>query len=157
MKRRIKTLIRNCKFIYKILKFGLPDYDHHYLYQVEKAKLEQMLDHHQNLDLGEGIEFGNTQSNIRDLKICIKLLDLIILDDDVDLVPVKSKRYYDIVCNKTVNVQNAGRFHRPWKEYLNEEDIEPSLKESIKGSLYREKCIRLYNLIRAYRAQNWWD
>jgi hypothetical protein len=91
----------------------------------------------------------NTEKVVRDLKLCIKLID-IILERDEDY-----KETIDIILQGKeplfyTNVKNCKRFHYRWK--IENFEKYPYLKVELR----RVKALRLYNKIRN-NIFLWWD
>ena len=108
----------------------------------------------------------------RDLRICLRLLDIVMERDDLDIkrsplkfVPFKGdngRKMYklegasEIISYKKlyINTRNAARFI----EFdFTSPNVDESSEISYKESLRLHKAWHLYNLIRTYRMFAWWD
>lgn len=135
--------------------------------EMEYMKLRQMEEYFKEMDTFVGIEYVR-----RDLRICLRLLDIVLERDDLDIkrsplkfVPFKDdkgRKMYklegasEIISYKKlyVNTRNAARFI---KFDFTSSNVDESLKISYKESLRLHKAWHLYNLIRTYRMFAWWD
>lgn len=142
------------------------DWDCGYLIEMERMKLAQMEAHFRDIDTFVGVE-----SVRRDLRLSLRLLDIILETDDlqIELSPMKmtafrenGKRMYrmegggEVLSYRKiyVNTRNASRF-------VSYEPEQGSHSESLR-LIYREdlrktKAWFLYNKIRAYRMFTWWE
>lgn len=157
---------------YKSILQNDKDWDYCFLLNLEKKKLQRMYAYFSTSEIAYGDELV-----ARDLRICIKLIDIIKENDapylnwlhesskDLKMITKKAEndRYHiefeqlrpDTDFQKYVNVRNAKRFLR--KE-LNEKDFD-SRRSYIheKISLRLLKALHLYHLIREYRILDWWN
>lgn len=135
--------------------------------EMEYMKLRQMEEYFKEMDTFVGIEYVR-----RDLRICLRLLDIVLERDDLDIkrsplkfVPFKDdkgRKMYklegasEIISYKKlyVNTRNAARFI---KFDFTSSNVDESLKIRYKESLRLHKAWHLYNLIRTYRMFAWWD
>lgn len=135
--------------------------------EMEYMKLRQMEEYFKEMDTFVGIEYVR-----RDLRICLRLLDIVLERDDLDIkrsplkfVPFKDdkgRKMYklegasEIISYKKlyVNIRNSVRFI---KFDFTSPNVDESLEISYKESLRRHKAWHLYNLIRTYRMFAWWD
>lgn len=135
--------------------------------RLEYMKLRQMEEYFKEMDTFVGIEYVR-----RDLRICLRLLDIVMERDDLDIkrsplkfVPFKGdngRKMYklegasEIISYKKlyVNTRNAARFI----EFdFTSPNVDESSEISYKESLRLHKAWHLYNLIRTYRMFAWWD
>ena len=138
--------------------WGKP-WDYGYLLKLEQYKIREMRNYFQRSQLVVGWEL-----QVRDLTICDKLID-IILEEDKKYQSWLHSNYNinakDRWQNKGlkfpiyVNVRNYKRF-LPQARY-DATDMLPFLIENFKISLRQQKALYLYNKIRAYRMERWWD
>ena len=138
--------------------WGYP-WDYGYLLKLEQYKIREMCKYFKKSKLVVGWEL-----QVRDLTICDKLID-IILEEDKQYQSWLHSNYNisakDRWQNKGlkfpiyVNVRNYKRF-LPQARY-DATDMLPFLIENFKISLRQQKALYLYNKIRAYRMQRWWD
>ena len=114
----------------------------------------------------------STPFNIRDLKICDRLISIILEEDAAykeHANQVVSEKAADKLSWLTdtvyVNTKNEYRFFRKTPIKDNMEDKKPYKGEcgqnfrdkSMKMALRQAKAMHLYNLIREYRMYHWWD
>ena len=143
------------------------DWDYTFMLEIEYMKLRQMEEYFKGSDTFIGIECVR-----RDLRICLRLLDIVMGKDNLDIersplkfVPFKEdngRKMYKvegaseiISCRKLyVNIRNASRFV---KFDFNNPNMDESSEISHKESLRLHKAWHLYNLIRPYRMFEWWD
>lgn len=140
------------------------DFDFGFLLELERFKLKRMVHSFETASVPHvGIEH-----TIRDLKMCVKLLDIIFEDD------APSKMHSDAYLNfrlfeigpkdenghsrliRTdqeipkfpvhINTKNAKRFDKNWNEYM-DAMVQPELRKM--------KALRLYNKLRN-RCFHWW-
>ena len=138
--------------------WGKP-WDYGYLLKLEQYKIREMCRYFKKSQLVVGWEL-----QVRDLTICDKLID-IILEEDKQYQSWLHSNYNisakDRWQNKGlkfpiyVNVRNYKRF-LPQARY-DATDMVPFLIENFKISLRQRKALYLYNKIRAYRMERWWD
>lgn len=141
------------------------DFDFSFLLKLERFKLKRMVHSFENASVPHvGIEH-----TISELKMCVKLLDIIFEDDAVSKMynkaymevqlftyePLDNNHYRLVRTNaKTpkfpvhINTKNAHRFWKNWGE--NEK-----LDELLLPELRRVKALRLYNSLRN-RCFKWW-
>lgn len=153
----------NKNFI-KLLKVVLKSYpwDEGYLYDIEKAKIEEMRKYHQKQMMFEGVE-----QVIRDMKICENLIDIFMekklsfeysdkpwfeKNDDGTYRMVSNHDDMGYRCTVYVNTRNMDRFFPKnipddYKEYLKKHPHE----------IYIAKAKYLYHKIRLERDGAWWD
>ena len=138
--------------------WGKP-WDYGFLLKLEQYKIREMCKYFKKSQLVVEWEL-----QVRDLTICDKLID-IILEEDKQYQSWLHSNYNisakDRWQNKGlkfpiyVNVRNYKRF-LPQARY-DATDMVPFLIENFKISLRQQKALYLYNKIRAYRMQHWWD
>lgn len=122
------------KRFFKLLKATLSSYpwDFAYLYLLEKAKIQEMIEYHEANRLYAGVEH-----DIRDMKICVNLIDAY-LDCD-SFMTIRTK----------VNLGNVKRFAK--------NDEEAAFMLRFPDELYKAKAKYLYHKIRLERDGRWWD
>lgn len=147
------------------------DWDYCFLLMLEKKKLQRMYDYFSHSEIACGDELV-----ARDLRICIKLIGIIMQDDAAyktwlnesskDQVMHTKKRENglyrvefeqlrpDTDFQKYVNVRNAERFIR---KPLDKANVSSRYYIHEKVSLRLLKALHLYNLIREYRMLGWWN
>lgn len=142
------------------------DFDFGYLLELERFKLKRMVKSFEEASVRhEGIEH-----TISELKMCVKLLDIIMEDDPASKMyneaymkvklfeskPLGEGRYELVKTDEVapkfpvhVNTNNAARFDRYWNTHNDE------LKETLKIDIRQAKALRLYNKLRN-RCFKWW-
>ena len=143
------------------------DWDYSFMIEMEYMKLRQMEEYFKERDTFVGIEYVR-----RDLKICLRLLDIVLEKDDlnIELSPLNLVPYKDgkgcklyradgssriLSCRKLyVNTKNARRFVE--FDFTNP-NLDNTLSIIYKERLRIHKAWHLYNLIRTYRMFLWWD
>lgn len=121
-------------------------YDFDNYFRLERAKMVQMLEYFQLSVIAE------TSKIVRDLKICINLLDIILENTQLVenhttgiLCPEEDKKYW---YTRHINAKNMDRFiSKKYKEFY-----EANLDE-----YYIEKAKHLYFEILKNRIFTWWD
>ena len=135
-------------------------WDWTYLLQLEQAKFKEMAIYFEQSKVSSDWEF-----QVRDCKLCIKLID-IILEQDEPFTQWLEKNY-GIYKNKSisveeilrvpistyVNTRNAARFVKNPNTY--ESDVPTS--NLFEVDLRQIKAFYLYQKIRLYKLQNLWD
>ena len=164
---------RNPIHIYKRLLANDHDWDYGYLIALEKKKLQRMHDYIKR----EG-HFENSSLVVRELAICIRLIDIFMEDDAVhntwlhksfsgdmrfikredglyELDETDRKPIVDVPVY--VNVRNERRFFRatPIKNAQAEGKRDSAILSIV--SLRQLKALHLYHLIREYKLFGWWD
>lgn len=164
---------RNPIHAYKRLLAHDHDWDYAYLIALEKKKLQRMHDCIKR----EG-HLENNAIVVRDIAICIRLIDIFMEDDavyntrlhqsysgefkfrklennlyvldDTDRKPIADYPVY-------VNVRNERRFFRatPIKDANAEGNRDKAILSTV--SLRQQKALHLYHLIREYNLLTWWD
>lgn len=161
-------------YAYKRLLANDHDWDYAYLIALEKKKLQRMHDCIKR----EG-HLENNALVVRELAICIRLIDIFMEDDavhntwlhrsysgtrlkfrkredglyeldDEDRQPIADYPVY-------VNIRNEQRFFRstPIKDAQTEGNRTNIILSTI--SLRQQKALHLYHLIREYKLFGWWD
>lgn len=158
---------------YKRLLAHDQDWDYAYLIALEKKKLQRMRDCIKR----EG-HLKNNAIVVRDIAICIRLIDIFMEDDavyntwlhqsfsgklkfrklennlyeldDSDRKPIADFSVY-------VNVRNECRFFRatPIKDAQRVGDRDNAILSTVR--LRQQKALHLYHLIREYNLLTWWD
>ena len=132
--------------------WGKP-WDYGYLLKLEQYKIREMWKYFQKSQLTEGWEL-----QVRDLKLCDKLISIVLeedkyyrswLDKCYGSIPAK-----DVKFPVHINTRNQGRF---MMDVNLEAHFSPKVYESLKSCLRQQKALYLYNKIRAYRMEYWWD
>lgn len=142
-----------------LLKVVLKSYpwDYTYLYEIEQAKIAEMIEYHRYHQ-----RFVGWEEVVRDMEICYKLIDIILgkkdlfhYDGDLTYTKLEDGNYeigntpdFKYHCDVKVNTKNADRFvdtkTRKWYiEHPHE--------------LYVEKAKCLYHKIRLEHDGEWWD
>ena len=156
---------------YKRLLAKDEDWGYSFLLALEKKKLQRMHDHIKRNSCLEHKDFV-----VRDIAICIRLIDIIMEEDVVYLNWLNSlsgKFVYTKIGENLnevdakwdrpiadypvyVNVRNERRFFRrtPIKDAQTEGDRERAILSI--PHLRQEKALHLYHLIREYKLFEWW-
>ena len=162
--RWFNNIILWCKYhftkdFFRILKKVLKSYpfDYGYMYEIEKAELQERWNYFNKTRRFEGVEYV-----LRDIKICISLLEIICgerdlmtmdgemkfidIDDNTSQLDCSDLKY---TCNVNVNLKNIDRFV-PVKKHQ-------KMYISYPDELYLLKAKHLYYKIRAEKSDYWWD
>ena len=137
--------------------WGFP-WDYSYLLAIEQRKLKEMANYFKKSKLTVGWE-----RQVRECELCVKLLD-IVAERDSDYKAWFNANYggknilelqmrEQIPFHKYINTRNASRF----MTHFHEAQSNPYISESLKVELRRQKAFYLYQKIRLYRMQTWWD
>ncbi len=98
---------------------------------------------------------------VRDLKLCDKLIDIVLEEDKYyrswlhncyGSVPHKQLEFPIYI-----NIKNYKRFMPKADLHMAEVHMNPHIVTGLKISLRQQKALYLYNKIRAYRMEHWWD
>lgn len=122
--------------------WGKP-WDYSYLLILEYHKLKEMANHFEKHKYFEGWE-----EVVKEIRLCLKLID-IVLERDPKRYCINSGRV-----RTYVNVRNCDRFCSKWECSVIRKRPD---NELFKDSLRTSKALYLYNKIRAYKMQRWWD
>ena len=144
--------------LHKALMKSYP-WDWTFLYDLEKAKIEEMCKYHEKHQRFEGWEYV-----VRDMKLCMKLIDIFTgkislfhYDGDFVFEPIEGTDNFKMTttddfkynCDVYVNTKNIDRFcenENQRKYFLEYPD-----------NLYVKKAKNLYHKIRMERDEMWWD
>lgn len=140
--------------------FDSAPWDWTYLLQLEQAKFKEMAVYFERSKVASDWEF-----QVRDCKLCIKLIDIILEQDEPYTQWLQSN--YGIYKNKSVseteifrvpisthvNTRNAVRFVNDPDTY----ESDPATSNLFKVDLRQTKAFYLYQKIRLYKLQNLWD
>lgn len=169
IKRDLKRFTFRIKRLIDFIKIGYNDYDwgYDYLLDIEKYKLKKMSQYFHKSKIAEGNE-----ERARSIDFALHLLEITI--DDPDLIKTTGELKFKKIEGdrglteidssdvkhkflKHVNTRNAKRFLNAHNVKILKEGDNDNLKEIIKEHLYKQKIWHLYNLIREYKMQEWWD
>ena len=142
IKYRIKKL---CDFI----KLGWNDYDDAYdsLLMLEKYKFSKMIDRYERLAGNIDKPFLEYWTIVRDLRLCVKLIDIVVgIDTTYKVVYNPEARTYEKKELKYVNMCNAHRFIPLKLQKLY--DKNKLLRNVITNEVRRMKAWSLYSQIR---------
>ena len=132
--------------------WGKP-WDFAYLLELEQYKIREMRDYMQKHH-----HLMGWQLVIRDMNICLKLIDIILEKDQYYRSWLDncygSKPHKQLPFPVYVNSKNYKRF-MPLLEKFDYDNIH--LQAGMNISLRQRKALYLYNKIRAYRMECWWD
>lgn len=129
--------------------WGKP-WDYGYLLQLEKYKMLEMMRHFSKHKI-----FVGWKNVVRDLKICIKLIDIINEEDDAYKAWLHTSygiNHHEVPFPKYINTRNKYRFLT--NDYLNQNS---KLYQGLLAHYRSTKALCLYNKIRTYRMRSWWD
>lgn len=131
--------------------WGKP-WDYGYLLKLEQYKIREMRDYIQKYHT-----HLRWENQVREMTICIKLID-IILEEDIYYKSWLHNCYVsiphkDLPFPVYINVRNYKRFIPT----LDIQKCNKSLLPHLHSNIRKEKAMYLYNKIRAYRMQSWWD
>ena len=148
------------KDFFNIIKVALKGYpwQESFLYDIEKAKLIEMINYHKKVQRFVGWEYV-----VRDMQLCVNLIDIfnsdgiglfeysgdlqfIQSDDDNYEVKGDELKYH---CNIYVNTHNINRF-------VDNENLKKYYID-LPHELYILKAKRLYHKIRYEHDAEWWD
>lgn len=148
IKYRIKRL---CDF----MKLGWNDYDHYdSLLTLEKYKLSKMADRQERIAEDIDGHFVESWSIIRDLRLCVKLIDIVNGTDNAYKVAYNHETHsYEKNGVTYVNMRNAYRFISP--KLLKLHDANMWLGITITNEVRRMKAWSLYSQIRALNINRW--
>ena len=157
------------KIYEKLLKKD-KDFDFAYLLILERFKLKRMIDCFSKAKMSH----ERTPIDIRDMKLCVNCIDIILGEDIIYLNHLKKYEDFDIQLNTTenedgtytldtsnwvsplfdhyVNINNAKRFG--FDNIII--DSKPYLFEHLKIDLRQIKALHLYNMIRNRMLHWWW-
>lgn len=130
MYRDLKQGMFNILYWFKIIT-KTHYWDSGYLLDIEKHYLKQMLKYFIKSDLTVNNEYV-----VRDIKICLSLIDIIKNEaEDMSYINIKNyKRFIPILDMEFLHSDNT-----------------------VERMIAQEKAFHLYNKIRAYKMQTWWD
>lgn len=148
IKYRIKRL---CDF----MKLGWNDYDHYdSLLTLEKYKLSKMADRQERIAEDIDGHFVESSSIIRDLRLCVKLIDIVNGTDNAYKVAYNHETHsYEKNGVTYVNMRNAYRFISP--KLLKLHDANMWLGITITNEVRRMKAWSLYSQIRTLNINRW--
>jgi hypothetical protein len=136
--------------------WGKP-WDWYYLLNLERCKIKEMMNY-----INKTRRFVGYQTVIRDMQICIKLID-IVLEEDIPYKswlhqsyghPVKDfEALEEAKFPKYINIKNRHRFLD--KDFFNGDY--PNIFNSLLAEYRKRKALALYNKIRTYKLFSWWD
>lgn len=148
------------KNFYALLKVVYKTYpwDEGFLYDLEKAKIQEMRKYHERAQRFVGVE-----QVIRDMKICENLIDIFMEKADLfhyagDIIfernedgnyTAKRTDDFKYICDVNVNLKNIDRFvdNEHLKQYYRDHPHE----------FYELKAKALYHKIRYEKDGHWWD
>ena len=132
--------------------WGKP-WDYGYLLKLEQYKIREMWKYFQKSQLTEGWEL-----QVRDLKLCDKLISIVLEEDKYYRSWLDncygSRPHKQLPFPVYVNSKNYKRF-MPLVEKFGHDNVH--LQASMNINLRQTKALYLYNKIRAYRMECWWD
>lgn len=156
---KFKTIIHRIKYRIKrlcdFIKLGWNDYDYYdSLLTLEKYKLSKMADMYEIIagDIDE--DFSKCQKIIKNLRLCVKLIDIVNGRDNVYKVAYNHETHsYEKKELKYVNMRNAHRFIPLKLQKLY--DKNKLMRNVITNEVRRMKAWSLYSQIRALNIYMW--
>ena len=151
------------KEFWNIIKVAFKGYpwQESFLYELERAKIQEMIEYHKKTKRFEGWEYV-----VRDMQICVNLIGIILEENDLfdyegdgfKYTPIDGTDTYEVTCDDVyvpkfyMNVRNAYRFvpkgkNNPMFDYWCSHPHE----------IYLLKAKALYHKIRNERDAEWWD
>ena len=132
--------------------WGKP-WDYEFLLKLEQYKIREMITYFKKYH-----HLSNWEFVVRDMQICDKLISIVLEEDKhykgwLDACYGGTKRT-QIPFPAYVNTKNYKRF-MPTVEDFHQNSL--VLHNGMLISLRQQKALYLYNKIRAYRMQHWWD
>ena len=122
----IKNLIRWFPIIW-----STREWDYAYMYEIERHKLKSMLKYFENN------KYFDHSLDIRDINVCLTLLDIIMKDDFDEMPPC----YVNRKNSNRIMGSDTGTHSIHWDD----------------NTIRRHKALHLYNLIKANKSLHWWD
>lgn len=155
LSNRIRRIPYRIKKILKYVKLAYNDWDFDYLFMLnlEQMKLKEMEKYFSRKKVKDYCEY-----TLRDIKICIKLLNVINQSDTSYEVkyngnPFSPDAYYSTTRMKYVNVKNMKRFMDASFYNSTNKDC---LRASLEDELRQLKAWNLYCDIRKNNMKTWW-
>ena len=131
------------------------NWDWAYLLHLEQRKLIDMANCFEKNDLFEGVE-----KVVRDMRICVKLIDIICEND----TPYKAwlhasfggDKKEEVPFSRHINVNNRKRIFKELhqKDYI--DNAHTNIKWTLKASYRQQKALYLYHKIRMVNLMAWW-
>lgn len=171
--KKIEMEKRNPIQAYKRILAKDKDWDWCFLLVLEKKKLQRMRDY-----LSEARRHVGWEQNVRELNICIRLIDIITEEDSTYKTWIKRRYIGEMKWKKRedgcfelldAGIDNSVSFPcyintRNERRFFRDEPIKNARKYGNEGaaqtysvSLRKLKAMHLYNLIREYKMWEWWD
>jgi hypothetical protein len=129
--------------------WGKP-WDYGYLLQLEKYKMSEMMRY-----FAKNQRFVGWEDVVRDLRICIKLIDIINEADDAYKAWLHTSygiNHHEVLFPKYINTRNKHRFLT--NDYLNQNS---RVYQGLLAHYRSIKALYLYNKIRTYKMCKWWS
>lgn len=126
-------------------------FDFSYMYVLEQAKLKEMYEYFKNAKI---LEKSNYDVYIRDISICIRLLDIILENIDLDQGYINTRNWKRFLYNDIYKMTEHKCAGKSEKEI---EKIQLDAANELKWYLRNIKATRLYYKIRLYKLESWWD
>lgn len=132
-------------------------WDWSYLLNLERCKIREMMNY-----INKTRRFVGYQTVVRDMQICIKLIDIVLEEDTLYKSwlhqsyrhPIKDfETIEEVKFPKYMNIRNRHRFLH--KDFLNGDY--PNIFNSLLAEYRKRKALALYNKIRTYKLFSWWD
>lgn len=143
-----KCWFRHCfnKNHWKVVKEAILGYpfDYCYMWQLERAKLVEMQKFFESSDLTV-----DDSKIAKEISLAIKLLDIILFEDDLYEYNHKTKEYK---CLVKVNTNNMHRFSK-----VENEEIKKFVIDHMLHKLYITKAKHLYYELMKNKIRTWWN
>lgn len=132
-------------------------WDWSYLLNLERCKIREIMNY-----INKTRRFVGYQTVVRDMQICIKLIDIVLEEDTLYKSwlhqsyghPIKDfETIKEVKFPKYMNIRNRHRFLH--KDFLNGDY--PNIFNSLLAEYRKRKALALYNKIRTYKLFSWWD
>ena len=131
-----------------------------FLYELEKAKLQEMIAYHKKT-----LRYVGVEEDIKWMELCVKLIDIFEektpifnYTGDLKFIPIKDSDCLEVDasdlkyhCNVYVNTKNASRF------YSKLDNNSDNYYKAFPHELYILKAKHLYHKIRYEKDVAWWD
>lgn len=118
-------------------------WDYGFVLALEKACFGNMIPY-----FGKHGHLVNSDMTVRDLKLAVRLIDIITGDDSAYEADFSNAKTCLSKLTKHVNARNRKRFVPYWPE-----KVSPAVLDGLR----QQKAFHLYHKLRYYRMRKWWD
>lgn len=148
---------KNFKELHKVVMKTYP-WDESYLYELEKAKINEMCKYHEKQK-----RFVGWENAVRNMKICMKLIDIYL--GKVDLFHYDGNLTYTKLDDGNYEMGTTPDFKYNCDVYVNTRNVDRFCKNECEKKwmiehpheLYQQKAKYLYHKIRLECDGAWWD